>query len=56
MSDASSCSRRHILGMTDLKGRTVGVSAQTETPRHLVSIMASYIRRARPREGYQLGL
>jgi NitT/TauT family transport system substrate-binding protein len=35
--------QEHIRGMTDLKGRTVGVSAQTETPRDLVSIMANYV-------------
>jgi NitT/TauT family transport system substrate-binding protein len=35
--------QEHIHSMTDLKGRTVGVSAQTETPKDLVSIMANYV-------------
>ena len=32
-----------IHGILDLKGRTVGVPPGYETPRHLVSIMASYV-------------
>ena len=32
-----------IRGIADLKGRTVGVPPGYETPRHLVSIMASYV-------------
>ena len=35
--------QEHIRGITDLKGRTVGVSAPNQTPRHLVSIMASSV-------------
>ena len=33
----------HILGVAGLKGRTVGVAPAHETPRHLVSIMASSV-------------
>jgi NitT/TauT family transport system substrate-binding protein len=33
----------HIRSITDLKGRTVGVPLKHETPRHLVSMMASYV-------------
>ncbi len=33
----------HIHDVADLKGRTVGVAPAHETPRHLVSIMASYV-------------
>ena len=33
----------HIRSIADLKGRTVGVPPGYETPRHLVSIMASYV-------------
>jgi NitT/TauT family transport system substrate-binding protein len=33
----------HVRDVADLKGRTVGVAPAHETPRHLVSIMASYV-------------
>jgi NitT/TauT family transport system substrate-binding protein len=33
----------HIRDVADLKGRTVGVGRAVETPRHLVSLMASYV-------------
>jgi NitT/TauT family transport system substrate-binding protein len=33
----------HVRSLTDLKGRTVGVPTGYSTPRHLVSIMASYV-------------
>ena len=33
----------HIRGIADLKGGSVGVPPGFETPRHLVSIMASYV-------------